>query len=152
MALDTLLVTLGPSDERRIDAIVDAVAAIVGDREAEVILLHVFDRESYEAIQDELNIDPDSETTPDDVAERKDLVEDVREALDARGIASSVRGALGAADESILRVSEEVGADHVVVGGGERSPAGKAVFGSTAQYVLLNADAPVTFVRGDGSN
>jgi len=150
MALDTLLVTLGPSDVDRTDELVDAVTTVVGDRGTDVVLLHVFDRESYEAIQEELNIDPDSEMTPDDVAERKDLVEAMGAALDEHGIASSVRGALGEADESIIRVSEEVGADHIVVGGGERSPAGKAVFGSTAQYVLLNADVPVTFVRGDG--
>jgi nucleotide-binding universal stress UspA family protein len=40
-----------------------------------------------------------------------------------------------------------VDADMVFIQERRRSPAGKAVFGSAAQEVLLNAPCPVTFVR-----
>lgn len=48
-----------------------------------------------------------------------------------------------------VALAEEIDADLVVIGGRRRSPTGKAVFGSIAQEVLLNAPCPVTFVRGD---
>jgi len=44
-------------------------------------------------------------------------------------------------------LAAEVDADLVVVSGRKRTPTGKAVFGSTAQTVLLDAPCPVTFVR-----
>jgi nucleotide-binding universal stress UspA family protein len=48
----------------------------------------------------------------------------------------------------VVALAEELDADLVIVGGRTRSPAGKAVFGSTAQEILLESPCPVTFVRG----
>ena len=44
-------------------------------------------------------------------------------------------------------IADEVDADMIVLGGRGRSPAGKALFGSTTQEVLLGSPCPVTFVR-----
>ena len=55
--------------------------------------------------------------------------------------------AVGPHGESIVDAAGDIDAGMVFVGGRKRSPTGKAVFGSTAQEVLLNAPAPVTFVR-----
>lgn len=147
MTLDTVLLALGPSDEERFDGLVATAADIAGPADATVVLLHVFDRDDYGRIQEQLDIDPDSETTPDDVARRYDVVDQFADALDERGVAHEVRGALGEEGESITRVASEEDADLVVVGGRTRSPAGKAAFGSIAQEVLLSAPCPVTFVR-----
>ncbi|WP_227379367.1 universal stress protein [Haladaptatus halobius] len=49
------------------------------------------------------------------------------------------------ADE-VLRVAQERGCDHVYIVGRQRSPTGKAVFGDTAQRVILNFDGPVTIL------
>jgi nucleotide-binding universal stress UspA family protein len=46
--------------------------------------------------------------------------------------------------ETILDQAESHGCDHVFMTGRRRSPTGKAVFGDTAQSVLLNFDGPVT--------
>ncbi|QLG29948.1 universal stress protein (plasmid) [Halorarum halophilum] len=47
------------------------------------------------------------------------------------------------ADE-VLRVAEERGCGHIYVAGRQRSPTGKALFGDTAQRVILNFDGLVT--------
>lgn len=48
---------------------------------------------------------------------------------------------LGEADRSDIR--------YLVIGGRKRNPVGKAVFGSTSQSILLNADLPVLTVMHD---
>ena len=52
---------------------------------------------------------------------------------------------LSAAD-TILRISEEIGADLLVIGLRKRSAVGKLITGSTAQAVLLSSDVPVVAV------
>ena len=45
--------------------------------------------------------------------------------------------------ESIIDYAAEINARYIVLGGRGRSPAGKALFGSVAQSVILGAEAPV---------
>jgi nucleotide-binding universal stress UspA family protein len=50
------------------------------------------------------------------------------------------------ATDTILRISEEIGADLLVIGLRKRSAVGKLIAGSTAQAVLLSSDVPVVAV------
>ena len=59
-------------------------------------------------------------------------------------------GRVGDPAEVILSVADRVDASYVVVGGRKRSPAGKALFGSVTQDVLLNADVPTVTVMEEG--
>lgn len=52
-------------------------------------------------------------------------------------------GLVGDTAEEILHYAAERDARYIVVGPRKRSPTGKAVFGSTSQRILLNADCPV---------
>ena len=53
----------------------------------------------------------------------------------------------GSPSGEIIDYLDDHDIDQVVVGGRRRSPAGKAIFGSTAQKVTLSAPCPVTIVH-----
>lgn len=59
-------------------------------------------------------------------------------------------GEIGDPADRILDRAAEISARFLVVGGKQRSPAGKAIFGSTTQSVILAADDPVVTVKVDG--
>jgi nucleotide-binding universal stress UspA family protein len=72
--------------------------------------------------------------------------------LDAEGVRHSIRHldiGSGTASDAVLGVAAEVGAELLVVGLHRRSPVGKALLGSNAQQILLNAGCPVLAVRAD---
>ena len=57
----------------------------------------------------------------------------------------SVRGLQ--AGEDLVQLAEEQKADEIIIGVRRRSAVGKLIFGSTAQYVVLNASCPVVTVK-----
>ena len=57
----------------------------------------------------------------------------------------SVRGL--EAGEDLVQLASEQQADEVIIGVRRRSKVGKIIFGSTAQYVVLNAPCPVVTVK-----
>ena len=56
------------------------------------------------------------------------------------------------AADAVLGVAQEVDAELLVVGMHRRSPVGKALLGSNAQRILLNATCPVLAVRADDTD
>jgi nucleotide-binding universal stress UspA family protein len=65
--------------------------------------------------------------------------------LSAADIDVTLAETSGDPGEEILAEAGEIGADVVSVAGRKRSPAGKAVFGSVAQEVMLNAEVAVLY-------
>lgn len=57
----------------------------------------------------------------------------------------SVRGL--EAGEDLVQIAEEKKVDEIIIGVRRRSKVGKLLFGSTAQYVILNAPSPVVTVK-----
>lgn len=149
MALQTVLLAVGPNDDDRADRMAETAVDIAGPAGASVVLAHVFTDEEYQDARERLNVDAGSEVGPDDVARRKASIRAIAAALEAADVDHQVRGEIGRHGESIIDLAESTDADMLIIGGGTRSPAGKAVFGSIAQDVLLSAPCPVTFVRED---
>lgn len=66
--------------------------------------------------------------------------------LDDAGYTVAVRREHGDPAEEIVMLAREADADMIAIAGRQRSPVGKAVFGSVTQGVLLSADRPVTVI------
>lgn len=167
MAIETILLAVGPNDEGRAGALAEAAVELAGPTGATVVLGHVFEGDELRQLRSELadsadaviesvrgSLEPrtvaeqQADLTADEVASRIVTVREIGDLLDDARIDYEVRGHVGDGHgEAIVELAEDVGADRIIVGGRRRSPTGKAVFGSTAQEVLLSASCPVEFVR-----
>ncbi|ELZ21409.1 MULTISPECIES: universal stress protein [Natrinema] len=72
-----------------------------------------------------------------------EAVKRAQENLEDAGVAVELREGSGDPAESILETAEELDADAICVAGRNRTPAGKMLFGSVSQSVVLNTDRPV---------
>lgn len=150
MSLDTVLVAVENDDSEASERLAETVVDIAKPAGATVIVGYIFSNGEYDTARDRLQFDPDSEVTPDAVAERAVGVRQLTDLLTEAGVDHQVRARRGkGSDEGELfaELGEQNDVDLAIVGGRERTPAGKAVFGSTAQTLMLAAAYPVTFVR-----
>ena len=128
------------TDEQRALAQAEHVANLPTDGDSlEVLLLFVF--------QEGTELPDDIEGTR--TAGRVGSVRRAQEYLDEHNIDVSIREDSGDTAQDIVSIAETEGVDVIVLGGRKRSPAGKVLFGSVSQAVLLNAKRPVTIT---GSN
>lgn len=114
----------------------------------ELHILHVLSRSEFRRLQKE-NIEREDEAI--DMESIRDFA-----AKQAEEAAGSIKypyktvGRVGDASSDVVSYAKKHEARYIVIGGRKRSPAGKAVFGSVAQSILLNADNPViSIIRGD---
>ena len=103
-------------------------------RDADVVVVNVVDSVGY---------------TQPTAADERDL-DALAARLVAQGVPHRIRHLdVGAETDAVLGVAREVSAELLVVGMHRRSPVGKALLGSNAQRILLNATCPVLAVRAD---
>jgi len=149
MTLKTVLVAVGPKDSNRADELAEAAIEVAGPAGARVVLAHVFTPTELEEAAERLDFDTAGAVDPSAVAQRHATIRNLTDALDAEGIEYDIYGRKGDHATEIVDLSEEIGADRIIVGGRKRSPSGKAVFGSVAQDIMLDAPCPVTFVKAE---
>ena len=143
MSVETVLVTVGPDDGERVEALATTIADLA-DEETRVAVGYAYTESEYETARSQLRY---NEATPDELAERNAVVRDLIERLGRRDV--TVHGRVttdGSRATDLSALAADVEADVAIVGGGDRTPTGKAVFGSFAQRVVLNAPCPVTVV------
>jgi nucleotide-binding universal stress UspA family protein len=89
------------------------------------------------------------QTDADQVQEAEQDLEWAKKYLEEKGITSHihllVRG--NYPGEDIIQFADENGIDEIIIGVKNRSKVGKILFGSTAQYVILKSNCPVTSVK-----
>lgn len=107
------------------------------DTEVEATLLFVFTGR-------ERSPDTPAELEQFDSPTRIDAVRRTMDILDDANVAYRVQEDSGEVAQDIIDQAEALDVDLIVLGGRKRSPAGKILFGSVTQEVLLNTDRPVT--------
>jgi len=107
----------------------NAVSDLPGQDELEVTAYHCFDHENPGG------------ASATQVAGVKRVIEHFEDT----DIDVNVEESSGDSPTEIIETANELGVDAICVGGRRRTPAGKALFGSVSQAVLLNADVPVLF-------
>jgi nucleotide-binding universal stress UspA family protein len=116
-------------DEGRARAQAERIAGLDWDRDAvEVRVLHVFTD----------NVEGATVSQVGSAREARDLLEEA-------GFEVSLDETSGDPATRIVEYAEGADADLICVAGRKRSPAGKAVFGSVSQSVMLDTERPVLF-------
>lgn len=144
MATDTILVTI--RDVGNHQALLEAVLDVAEPTDATVVLAKAYGEEEYEQRVDELDFEGQPKT--DQVAQRNETVRDAETVLREAAIEYEVHGVVGEEGDALVELAKTIDADLMYIQGKGRTPTGKALFGSTAQTILLNAPCPVTYVRG----
>lgn len=147
--LETILLAVGPNDEHRLDDLSEAVLQVAVPTDATVVLTHVFTPDQFQSVAEELGYPDITVNEVNTILERHESVRHFKDVFDEYGVDYEVRGIVDDISKGIIRLAEEVDTDRIVVSGRTRSPVGKAVFGSTAQNVMMNSSCPVTFVKGN---
>ncbi|MBX0297050.1 universal stress protein [Haloarcula nitratireducens] len=108
--------------------------------EVQVTLLYVFD---------ELESDLGGTVSMREHSQVPESVTTIRDELRDSDFQVEALIAEGNPADMIVGVAADRDVDHIVVGGRQRSPAGKVIFGSVTQSVILDSDVPVTVVSVD---
>lgn len=87
--------------------------------------------------------------TQQEITEAEHLLEEAKKFLDKHGVKSEthllIRGV--SAGEDIVSFAAENNCSEIIIGVKSRSKVGKILFGSTAQFVVLQAGCPVVSVK-----
>jgi nucleotide-binding universal stress UspA family protein len=116
--------------QAQIAAIEDMIETADG---AKAFLLHVFEN------------NPEGGSVQDVEAVRK-----VKDSLESAGVSVELLESSGDPAGQVLKYAEEHDVDQICIGGRKRSPAGKALFGSVAQDVVLGTNRPVLLCGSTG--
>jgi nucleotide-binding universal stress UspA family protein len=131
------------SDPDRLDGQLDTLREVFGQDEVAVTVLYV--HEEIDTIPDEAG-DNVIESINENIEALQGVPETIERAattLEGEGIPVEARTTSGDPESAILDVAEDVAADVILIATRDRSPVGKAVFGSVTQGVILEGDRPV---------
>jgi nucleotide-binding universal stress UspA family protein len=126
--------TDGDSARKQAEFVVELPDAAASIR---AVVTHAFEGEEDEA--------PTAMQRPDRVGAVREAVEFLEDA----GVETSVRETSAPAADGICDLAGELDVDQIVISGRRVNPVGKAVFGSVAQDVLIDADCPVTLIGAE---
>lgn len=146
------LVVADASEE--VDRITREAGELAAGVDASLVLLHVTSNDDYEedrkAMRDITGMEGGSYDISQASEGAREFAQDLGEkALRNIDVEYEAAGAVGDKYDKVMRTARDHGCDHIFIVGRKRSPSGKAIFGDTAQRVILNFDNPVTVLTGE---
>lgn len=139
----SILIAVDPDqDNARLAA--ETVAEFPGTDEISVTVLNV--QQEFDTPDEGARVKSDDLYDEDAYPKSVDVAENI---LTDAGIETNRRREHGKPAQEIVSVADDLDIDQIVIGNQKRSPAGKALFGSVTQSVLLDTDLPVTVVSQD---
>jgi nucleotide-binding universal stress UspA family protein len=131
----------------RSKAVVEIAADLATTYDQTLVALHVIPQEDFKSYKESIENIPefqDYSLTKEAGTAKRFAREFVLESVDDFNSESlEARGRVGDVTNEILSEAASLEPRYLVISGRRRSPTGKAVFGSTAQQILLNAECPV---------
>lgn len=132
-----------------VDRITLEAGELAAGVDASLVLLHVTSNEEYEedrqAMRDVEAIEGGNYNVSQASEGAREFAQDVGEqVLRNIDVDYEAVGAVGDEYDQIIQTAEDYDCDHIFIAGRQRSPSGKALFGDTAQQVILNFADPVT--------
>jgi nucleotide-binding universal stress UspA family protein len=149
MELDTVMLAIGHEDDDVLPELARTAIQVAEPAGATVVSVHVFTQNQFSDLASELDFPGATAEDIDEIVERHESVRYLEETVEDHSVDYATRGVVGDVSDALLSTADEIGADRLVIAGTTKTPVGKAIFGSTAQNVLLDAPCPVTYVKPD---
>lgn len=145
MSSMTVLVGIVGEDKPRITQFAKILEKLDQNGETDVLLTHIYSQDDLDQIEEMYDVDVREPHHLSAAAEHNTAINELAELLDERNIDNDVRGGLGEPGAELINIATELRPDFLLIGGRKRTATGKALFGSTAQRVLMNAPCAVIF-------
>ena len=148
MAIETILLAVGPMDSVRAEELAETTLELAEPLDATVVIGHAFTADAYEDFRDRFGFEERiDDVDPDEVAAKRPPVGELQEIIEDAGVETEIRGIISDVDTGVVDLAEQVGADRAIIAGQRGSPAQRAVLGSVSKQIMADAPCPVTYFR-----
>ncbi|PGF13917.1 universal stress protein UspA [Natrinema sp. CBA1119] len=139
----SILAAVDQSD--RSEFVVEEAAKLARAFDEDIHVLHVLSTSEFVSLERTSVENEDQGLEVDEVREvAATIADETAQGLDQR---YTPVGLVGDASKEIRRYATEQDVEYIVLSPRKRSPTGKAIFGSVAQDVIINATQPVVTAR-----
>lgn len=136
-----MVIIAGVDRSDRAEKVVDEAQSLAEAFDTELHVVHVLTQSEFVDLE-RTNVEDSGRALEMDAV--KEVAREIaEEPVKNRGISYESVGLMGDPADRLIEYAENQDARYVILGPRKRSPTGKALFGSVAQSVLLNAECPV---------